>query len=99
MNLTELAEDIRRGAVPSLEIHALTPSMYVVFRVDESGRTPLLQGGQTQAFSSRFAAMQALRQAGAERASFVHRSAYDEMVNAPGGGANELREPVDLTVI
>jgi hypothetical protein len=99
MNLAELAEEIRSGAEPSLEIHALTPSMYVVFRAEGSGRTPLRQGDQTQAFSSRFAAMQALRDAGARRASFVHLSAYDEMVNAPGGGTNELREPVDLTVI
>jgi hypothetical protein len=100
MTIDELTDRIAAGNPPELEVHSLAPSMYVVFCLAGDQRSPLTDAAGTRRFTSRYAALQELQAVGVDRIDFVHRSAYDEMVNAPGSGTgNEFREPVDLSSI
>jgi len=98
MTLDDLQQLFATGATPALEIHGLDPMLYVVYRVDGARPEPLLdRRGDTLRFRSRYAAQRALAECGAQRAAFVHRSAYGEMVGLDDHGADtELREMLFL---
>lgn len=81
----------------AVEIHALTPMLYVAYRVEDGRRTPLRDGRDTLRFPSRAAAVDALRKTGLEEATFIHQSAYSEMVGLDGDqNATALRETIPL---
>ena len=97
MTLEELSRQVERGADPSVEIHALTPMLYVAYHVDGERRTPVADQRGTLQFTSRYAAQSALAGTGLRQATFVHESAYDEMVGQPPAAeSNALREDVVL---
>ena len=97
MTLDELSRMCERGADPTVEVHALTPMMYVAYHVDGERRTPLADRRGTLHFTSRYAAQSALAGTGLQRATFVHESAYDEMVGQPAAAeSNALREDLVL---
>jgi len=99
MTLEELRSLIAAGDQVELEVHGLDPMLYVVYRV-EQGRLAVLcdARGATLKYRSRYAAQRALADCGASRATFVHRSAYGEMVGLDTvGAATELREPLLLS--
>ncbi|MAT84702.1 MAG: hypothetical protein CMD39_10490 [Gammaproteobacteria bacterium] len=97
MTLDDLRQLCASGAAPAVEIHALTPMMYVLFHVQDGQRTPLRDGQGSLRFTSRYAAQAALKEAGLHQATFIHASAYDEMVGlGPAAASNEFRETVIL---
>ncbi|MEZ5559366.1 MAG: DUF6482 family protein [Pseudomonadales bacterium] len=98
MMLRDLQALTDRGAHPTVEVHAISPMSYLLFVVDHDRRTPVVDHrGATLRFRSRYAAQQALRGAGIRVATFVHRSAYGEMVGMTAPGEQtELRETIDL---
>ena len=81
-----------------IEVHAVDPMIYVVFRRMGEQLEPVVdEKGTTLAFRSRYAALTALREAGVDELDFVHRSAYGEMVGIDDqSGSNEFRERVKL---
>ena len=98
MTLNDLRKLCESGAAPTVEIHALTPMMYVVFHVEDGRRTPLRDGRGSLHYTSRYAAQAALKDVGLQRATFIHASAYDEMVGlGPAAASNEFRETVILS--
>lgn len=97
MTLTELTDLCTSGIPVEVEIHALTPMMYVVYRVDGDQRSPLRDDREALSFPSRAAAVDALRQTGLDEATFLHNSAYGEMIGLEGSGAStEFRETISL---
>jgi hypothetical protein len=98
MTLAELTALTASGQRPAMEVHGLTPTVYVVYHAESDRLTPLSDGQQPMKFPSRAAAQRALRRAGLERATFVHRSAYGEMIGLDGSGElTELRETIHLS--
>lgn len=98
MTLDELGRAAATGMPPEVEIHALDPMLYVVFLADADGRHPLQDAvGKVKQFPSRYAATACLQRTGLARATFVHRTAYDEMIGVPSAtGSAEFREVIDL---
>ena len=94
MTLDELSTLLTAGAHVDLEVHGLDPMLYVAYRMDGGKRTPLRGAdGAVLQFRSRYAAQRALRDAGATAATFIHRSAYGEMIGmASVDQDTELRE-------
>ena len=82
----------------SLEVHAVDPMIYLVFAAEGASLVPVTgKRGKRLSFTSRFAALHALREAGVASVTFVHRSAYGEMVGlADQGETNELRQVISL---
>lgn len=79
-----------------VEVHALAPSLYVAYLVEEGRRRPL-PGPAARQFTSRYAAFDYLHALGIDEVDFVHQSAYGEMLGVPGdAGDTELRERVRL---
>jgi len=69
----------------------------VAYHVNGEQRRPLADKRGTLHFTSRYAAQSALAGTGLQRATFVHESAYDEMVGQPlGTDSNALREELLL---
>ncbi len=99
MTLDDLSILLTAGANVDLEVHALDPMLYVAYRLEGDARTPLRQpDGAVLQFRSRYAAQRALREAGAATATFIHRSAYGEMIGMDTAGQDaELREIMVLT--
>ena len=99
MTLEELQRLIAAGDQVELEVHGLDPMLYVIYRMEQRGPTALRDArGATLKYRSRYAAQCALADCGASRATFVHRSAYGEMVGLDTvGAATELREPLLLS--
>ena len=84
MTLSELRRLIGSGAAPELELHAVDPAMYLVFRRAGETLIPLCRRpGDTLKFTSRFAALKALAGTGAPEVLFRHVSAYGEMIGMP----------------
>lgn len=80
-----------------IEVHALAPSLYVVFRVAGEHREPLADSAGSGRFPSRAAALDHLRDAGVDEVDVVHFSAYGEMVGVAGSARDtEFRETVRL---
>ncbi|MCR9259945.1 MAG: DUF6482 family protein [Pseudomonadaceae bacterium] len=89
-------EDLPEQAL--LEVHAVDPMIYLVFAALGDKLLPVTgKRGKRLSFPSRFAALHALREAGIASVTFVHRSAYGEMVGlADQGETNELRQVIAL---
>ena len=85
-------------AEAQLEVHAVDPMIYLVFAVCGDMLLPVIGKGRKRlSFPSRFAALHRLREAGVTTVTFVHRSAYGEMVGlADEGETNELRQIISL---
>ena len=98
MTLDDLQREITAGTPVELEVHAVDPMIYVAYLVDGPARTPISDtSGKSIPFRSRYAVSNALREAGAREATFIHRSAYGEMVGMDTETApTELRETVTL---
>ena len=98
MTLSDLKNHISQGNQPELEVHGVDPSIYLIFSLTNGKRQPIVdQGGSTLKFRSRRSAFDALKDIGVQRADFVHKSAFDEMVGVGNGVPTEHREPVTLT--
>ena len=92
-------DDIRKQpGARKLEVHAVDPMIYMVFAAAEQRLTPLVnKNGKSVSFPSRFAALSALKDAGVQTVSFVHRSAYGDMVGLDDvAGDTELRQQLKL---
>ncbi|MGE0623911.1 MAG: DUF6482 family protein [Pseudomonadales bacterium] len=98
MTLDDIRKSVRSGAPVALEVHALSASVYQLFRRIGNRVDPIMGSlGGSVVFRSRYAALQTLADLGVERVDCVHRSAYDEMIGAEGVAAdNELRESVPI---
>jgi hypothetical protein len=98
MQLTDITTLIESGVEPELELHAVDPMIYQLFnRVGEALVPVRGPAGSAVRFTSRHAALSALRETGLSRVAFVHRSAYGEMIGVTGSSADtELRELIRL---
>ena len=97
MTLTELQALIRANNCPSLEVHGVDASIYLVFVRDREHLRPLTERGANLSFRSRYAALKAMADVGISQVDFVHRSAYGEMIGVENShGDTELRQTVDL---
>ena len=84
--------------VPVAEVHAIDPMIYLIYLIVADERQPLEDGrGRAVRFRSRYAAQTLLQDAGLRQATFIHRSAYDEMIGIAGNSQpSELRETVSF---
>ena len=91
MDVRKLSALLSDGSAPAVEVHAIDPSIYLVYcRIDEQ-LTPLLDArGHRLKYRSRSAAMQYLRKTGVRTVDFVHRSAFEEMI-----GINHNARPTE----
>jgi hypothetical protein len=97
MMLNELKDLVAQNTAPTLEVHGVDPSIYLIYRCAANTRAPIKDGrGNNLTFRSRSKAFDALRDIGVKRADFVHKSAFDEMVGVGDGTPTEHREKVNL---
>jgi hypothetical protein len=97
MMLNELKDLVAQNTAPTLEVHGVDPSIYLIYRCTANTRAPIKDGrGNNLTFRSRSKAFDALRDIGVKRADFVHKSAFDEMVGVGDGTPTEHREKVNL---
>ena len=97
MQLNELKDLISRNSTPTLEVHGVDPSIYLIFYCEAGTRAPIQDGrGNNLVFRSRSKAFDTLREMGEKSADFVHKSAFDEMVGVGNGTPTEHRETVNL---
>lgn len=92
-------DDIRKEPLAlNLEVHAVDPMIYMVFEARGERLIPMVnKNGKSVSFPSRFAALSALKDAGVQTVSFVHRSAYGDMVGLDdAAGDTELRQQLKL---
>ena len=98
MQLNEIKALVTRDTNLEMEVHGIDPSIYLIFYCRDSERTPIKdRDGKNLMFRSRSRAFDALRDAGVQRADFVHRSAFDEMVGVGDGSPTEHREQISLS--
>ncbi len=98
MQLNEIKALVTPDTKLDLEVHGIDPSIYLIFYCRDGERTPIKdRGGKNLTFRSRSKAFDALRDAGVQRAEFVHRSAFDEMVGVGDGTPTEHREQINLS--
>ena len=97
MQLNEIKALVTRDTNLDMEVHGIDPSIYIIFYCRDDERTPIKdRDGKNLTFRSRSRAFNALRDAGVQRADFVHRSAFDEMVGVGDGTPTEHREQITL---
>lgn len=98
MTFDEIRRSLRDGDPVSLEVHALSASVYQLFRRTTDGVVPVTGSrGRSALYRSRYAALQALADLGLDRVDCVHRSAYGEMIGMGASHAEtELRESVPI---
>jgi len=98
MTLIELGQHIAAGYAPEVEVHGIGPMLYPVYVVVGDVRRPVKdERGRTVSFPSRAAAQRALADSGLTRATFVHTSAYGEMIGVTGDSRDTgLRETLIL---
>lgn len=99
MDLDALATLLSNGFEPQVEVHAIDPSIYLIYcRIGEQLKPLLSADGNFLKYPSRSAATQQLRKAGLRRVDFVHRSAYEEMIGFEHSAQpTEHRETLKLT--
>ncbi|MEM6999220.1 MAG: DUF6482 family protein [Pseudomonadota bacterium] len=83
---------------PRVEVHSMELALYVIMALIDGELCPVYDSqGEPLKYSSRYAALKALKNAGLSHADFVHKSTYDEMIGAPSvAGGAEMRESIDL---
>lgn len=97
MTLADLKQLIMQGTQPVIEVHGIDPSIYLIFCITDEKRSPLVDVRRnTLKYRSRSSAFDALRDTGVQKADFVHKSAFDEMVGVGNGVPTEHREAVTL---
>ena len=100
MQLTELKQLIRADEPLLVEIHSIDPNIYLIFCCVGENRVPIkAPKGDNLIFRSRRKAFDALRDVNIQRADFVHRSAFDEMVGVGDGTPTEHRESITLKAL
>ena len=100
MQLTELKRLIRADEPLLIEIHSIDPNIYLIFCCVGEHRSPIkAPNGGNLIFHSRRTAFDALRDVNIQRADFVHRSAFDEMVGVGDGTPTEHRESITLKAL
>ena len=99
MDLDALSSLVGNGFEPQVEVHAIDPSIYLIYcRISEQLKPLLKADGNFLKYPSRGAAIQQLRKAGLRRVDFVHRSAYEEMIGFEHSAQpTEHRETLNLT--
>ena len=97
MTLQEIETLMRSGGDVQLEVHGVDAAIYLVFQRFGERLTPVSDAGKRLRYTSRYAALKAMADAGVPAVDFVHRSAYGEMIGAETPhDANEMRQTVDL---
>ena len=98
MTLEDIETLITTGTTPALEVHSVDPAMYLIFRRDGERLLPLQDSrGQALKYPSRYAALKKLADCGVDEVTFLHRSAYGEMIGLAGEAQpNELSERLNL---
>ena len=93
-----LARELRAGLQARFEVHSSDPMVYVAFCCSVDQRRVICAAGRFKRhFPSRYAAYKALQEIGVSEVTFVHRSAFGEMIGMEGqSGSNEYRETIDL---
>ena len=100
MLLTELKQLIRADEPLLTEVHSIDPNIYLIFCCAGENRAPIkAPNGDNLIFRSRRKAFDALRDVNIQRADFVHRSAFDEMVGVGDGTPTEHRESITLKAL
>ena len=100
MQLTELKQLIRADESLLIEVHSIDPNIYLIFCCVGEKRAPIkAPNGDNLMFRSRRKAFDALRDVNIQRADFVHRSAFDEMVGVGDGTPTEHRESITLQAL
>jgi hypothetical protein len=99
MDLDALSALVSSGFEPKIEVHAIDPSIYLIYcRIGEQLKPLLKADGNFLKYPSRSKAIQQLRKTGLRRVDFVHRSAYEEMIGFEHSTQpTEHRETLNLT--
>ena len=99
MDLQAISQMLSRGLQPSVEVHAVDPSIYLIYcKIGEQLKPLLRRDGSILKYCSRSAATRDLREAGLKNVEFVHRSAFEEMIGvAENAQPTEHRERIKLT--
>ena len=99
MTLKQLERLVAGKGIAEIEVHAVDPVIYLVFHRFGERLTPVQsRRGTTARYTSRYAALKALAALGLDEVTFVHRSAYGEMIGAEGdASATELRQRVRIS--
>ena len=99
MDLQAISQMLSRGLQPSVEVHAVDPSIYLIYcKIGEQLKPLLRRDGSILKYRSRSAATRDLREAGLKNVEFVHRSAFEEMIGvAENGQPTVHRERIKLT--
>ena len=100
MDLDALSALVSNSFEPQVEVHAIDPSIYLIYcRISEQLKPLLKADGNFLKYPSRSAAIQQLRKAGLRRVDFVHRSAYEAMIGFEHRTQpTEHRETLHLTL-
>lgn len=98
MTLRELERLTAGGGSAEIEVHGVDPMIYLIFQRFGERLTPVIaRSGSTAQFTSRHAALKALAAIGLDEVTFVHRSAYGEMIGTDGGAdSTELLQRVRI---
>ena len=97
MTLKEIETLMRSGGSVQLEVHAVDAAIYLVFQRFGERLTPVSNGNSRLRYTSRYAALKAMADAGVPEVDFVHKSAYGEMIGLETPhDATEMRQTVDL---
>ena len=100
MQLTDLKKLAQADEPLVIEVHSIDPSIYLIFCCTGDNRAPIkAPNGDNLMFRSRSRAFDALREVDIQRADFVHRSAFDEMVGVGDGSPTEHRESITLKAL
>ena len=99
MDLQAISQMLSRGLQPRVEVHAVDPSIYLIYcKIGEQLKPLLRRDGSILKYRSRSAATRDLREAGLKNVEFVHRSAFEEMIGvAENAQPTEHRERIKLT--
>ena len=99
MDLQALSQMLSSGFQPQVEVHAVDPSIYLIYcKIGEQLKPLLRRDGSILKYRSRSAATRDLREAGLKTVEFVHRSAFEEMIGvAESAQPTEHRERIKLT--
>lgn len=96
-----LARELKSGLQATFELHSSDPMVYVAFCCEQHRRRAICNSGPfKRQFPSRYAAYRALQEIGVSEVTFVHRSAYGEMIGLEGSDvSNEYRETIRLDAL
>ena len=92
-----LAQHLEKAPHTIIEVHAVDPMIYVAYVATEKCLTPIVDRKGNARFPSQSAVQRALREAGVSTITFVHKSAYNEMVGLDNNQSDtEMRQIIRL---